>query len=797
MKKSNTPHLEKVKSEESTLILRDIINKYLRQWKWFVLGTSICIGIAFIYLRYANKVYLSHSSILIKDDKNNGGVMSEMALFQDMGLLGANSEIESEIEILTSRTIIEQVAEKLELNKLYIAHGSKTGFQEEEMFIKSPVKIKAIKGDSVLYNKKTVFKLKILNENSFSLSELKGKDFPSLSFGKKVTTKIGEISFEKSRYFKSDWIGRNFTISVLKIDDVVTKLKKQIKVEPISNDGKVLTISLKGGDITKINSIIDELVNQHEIDAIKDKNEIAENTGDFINERMELISQEINEVDNKGETFKTENNLVGVEQNAGMYLTKESEAEKAIIETNIQSSLAKYINNYINQQIGNETLLPANLGLEDPSIAALIGEYNRTVLKRNRILEDHGEQNPGVLKLESQLEEMKAAVVQSLKSIQSTFQFKLQALEEKENLYKSKIASVPGFEKEFREILRQQQIKETLYLYLMQKREENEIALVGNVGNTKVIDPAYSDGKPVSPKKEILYIGALFLGILIPFIIIYLSDLLDNKVHSAKDIKKYNLPHVGNIPINDIDEKLVAVNNPRSIISEAFRILRTNVSYLFSEIKPKGNTIMVTSTIASEGKTFISLNLAHTLALTGKKIVVIGLDLRAPKLLQYMNLPTNKKGVTDYLINPDLSYSDVVFPLSGTENLFMIPSGSIPPNPSELLMKPRLQELIEDLKKEYDYIIFDTAPVSLVTDTLITAKIADVSLYVVRANRLDKRMLEVPISLYEEQKLNNMAVVLNGVNLKGQGYGYGYGYGYGAEVEIDNKKRFLNFHKKS
>jgi len=315
------------------------------------------------------------------------------------------------------------------------------------------------------------------------------------------------------------------------------------------------------------------------------------------------------------------------------------------------------------------------------------------------------------------------------------------------------------------------------------------MALVVTVANSEVIDNAYSDGEPVSPNKGIVLLGALLLGFILPIGIIYITDLLDNKVHSTDDLNTYRLPHVAIVPLSKDNIKLVALDNPRSVLSEAFRILRTNVSFLFTEQKAKGNTILITSTIAAEGKTSVSLNLAHSLALTGKKTIIIGLDLRAPKLLEYLDLPKGGKGVSDFIVNPNISAADISFPIEGTENLFMIGSGTTPPNPSELLMKPRLEELIEQVKKEYDYVIVDTAPVGLVTDTLVVADIADVTLYIVRANKLEKEMLKLPSRLYAEKKLNNMSVVLNGVGgQKGSTYGFEYGYGYGDDFENDNKK---------
>jgi len=704
-------------------------------------------------------------------------------------LSGGSANLENEIQILKSRKLTELVVKKLKLNTNYIVRGKRSGLKAKDVYTKSPVQINHALDDSLLYTKKISFDLRIQDESSFELSESDGEEFGIVKFGEEISTSIGSVIIDKTALFNENNFGLEYVILITPLNESITKLQEIMKIERINKDAEILLISLKGSVIQKNNDIINELIFQHEFEGIKVKNEVTENTRDFIKERMLFISRELSEVDSASSLFKTENNLIDVGINAQLLLEKESELEKSIIETNIQLELVRFMNELIDEDKGVENLLPSNLGFEDHSVATTILSYNTMVLERNRLLQGSSSQNPNVLKLEGQLINIKKSLQSSLHNIVSTANMKLEALNAKARQYDSKLASMPSYEKEYRDIFRQQQIKETLYLYLLEKREENEMALVVTVANSKVIDNAYSDGEPVSPKKGIVLLGGLLLGFILPIVIIYVIDLLDNKVHSTVDLDKHNLPHVGVIPFSKDKIKLVALDNPRSILSEAFRILRTNVSFLFTEQKEKGNTILITSTIAAEGKTSVSLNLAHSLALSGKKTIIIGLDLRAPKLLEYLELPKGGKGVSDFIVNPTISAADISFPVEGTENLFMIGSGTTPPNPSELLMKPRLLELLEQVKKEYDYVIVDTAPVGLVTDTLVVADIADVTLYIVRANKLEKEMLKLPSRLYAEKKLNNMSVVLNGVEGKnGTSYGYGYGYGYGDDFESDNKK---------
>tara|TARA_B110000285_G_C15127947_1_gene621538 strand:+ start:918 stop:3293 length:2376 start_codon:yes stop_codon:yes gene_type:complete len=778
---------------EESFNIKEFFEQFLFRWKWFVIGVIILMSISFLYLRYTQPVYSSNGLILIKDEKK-GGAMPDMAVFEDLGVFGSIGNLENEIQVLKSRKITTEVVKALELNKKTIIRGDRTGFKAVELYAKSPISIRHNQHDSLLYDLSSNFEITILDNDKINIEETGNKQFGTVHFGNVIETSIGNLIVEKNSEFNLNFISRKFEIKISTINQVISDLIESIKIKATNKDSYVLSITSNGPVIDKNNAIINELIRQHANDQLADKNQISKKTRDFIQERMEFISKELTDVDNANLRFKKDNGLINVSTDAQILLAKSNEIEKKLIETNIQLNLVNYMSDFIQKQTGFETLLPSNLGIEDRSVAEMISNYNKLVLERNKLLLASSEFNPLVNERKDQLINVKYSIENSLKNIVTSFQIELSALNSKTKIYDNQLSSIPGFEKEYRDIFRQQQIKETLYLYLLQKREENEIALSANVANTKIIDHAFCNEIPISPNKKIIYLGAFFLGLLFPAALIYVLDLFDNKVHSQKDLEKYGLPHLANIPLSNENEKLVAQNNPRSVLSEAFRILRTNVAFLFS--KEKRNTIFVTSTIAGEGKTFVSLNVAHSLALTGKKVCVIGLDLRAPKLLQYLELQTNLKGVSNYIIDPNLRHSELTIPIPGTENLFLLPSGITPPNPSELLLKPRFEQLMNELKDEYDYIIADTAPVSLVTDTLTVAKFADVTLYVTRANKLDKRMLEFPAKLYAEKKLNNMSVIVNAVDMKkGGSYGYGYGYGYGDDFESD-KKKWYQFWKK-
>jgi len=421
----------------------------------------------------------------------------------------------------------------------------------------------------------------------------------------------------------------------------------------------------------------------------------------------------------------------------------------------------------------------------------MIGEYNILVLRRNRILKSSTIKNPLITNIDSQLNVLKNNLKSSFNTLRSSAQIQLDALARKKGQISSKIASVPIHEKEFKEIIRQQETKNALYLFLLQKREESIISNAVSIDKAKIIDEAYSNGQKVSPKKMTNYLGAIILGLLIPFLIIYIKDLLDTNVHDEKDIKKLKIPYIGDVPLSASKKNLYINDGDNSNIAEAFRYVRTNINFMLDS-KNKGKTVFVTSTQSKEGKTFTAINLASSLAISGKKTLLLAMDLRAPKILKYMGLE-DVHGVTNFIKNNNLEVGDLVEKYLKIENLDIINSGDIPPNPVELLMSKRVREIFEYAKNNYEYIIVDTAPVGMVTDTIQISNFADLTLYVIKANYLDKRMLHIHEKLHKEQKLTNMAILINGSDHSKGAYGYGYGYGYGDRKKKAWYKRIFFF----
>jgi len=522
------------------------------------------------------------------------------------------------------------------------------------------------------------------------------------------------------------------------------------------------------------------MINKYNEDAINDKNLVSEKTEIFINTRLKNITVELDSVETNLETFKKTNRLTDIVADAKIFMSTASEYENLSVTNATELNVVNLMLDYLSKSTIRD-IIPPNIISENGDASALVVTYNKLVSERSRVAVSATDENQTIKTLDNQLNDLRTSIVQSLNGAKKMLQIKQRALSSQEAVVGGKIGQVPAQEKIFRGISRKQQIKEALFLYLLQKREENAISLAVTSPNSKVIDAAYANPSPVSPNRNVISLAALILGLLVPFAIIYLIDLLDTKVKSRLDIiGKIQVPFIGDVPKSPTNLEIIIASS-RSSTAEALRIIRTNLDFMLNQV-PEGiaRTIFTTSTFPKEGKTFISVNLAGTFAISGKKVLLIGLDIRNPKLEEYMTLPN--RGVTTYLSSPNINLDDLLIKQKDYEHFYVLPAGLVPPNPAELLMGNKVEQMFEILKKQFDYIVVDTAPVSLVTDTFLISKFADTFVYVVRANFLDKRMLQLSETLYQEKKLPNMSILLNDTDIE---KGYGYGYGYGEYYEIN------------
>lgn len=770
-------------SEENSISIRELLDKYLVYWRWLLCSVVIFLVLGWIYARYQTPSYESIASVLIEQEKNSGMASEEIGMLKDLGLASGGGVLEDEIELYQSRSLMERVVRELNLHWKFQIVGTKTGLVRSELYDSNPIRIRSVEADSLFYDKHYEFEVTLTSNNEYTITsgnELVGNSY---KYGAILQLPIGKIILEKTNDFKNNRVRNRILISVAPVSEVATNIRKNLSVESASKEANILILKVKGNNVEKNNAILNKIIAVHQENAVNNKNEVVKNTTAFINDRMKFIAAELTDVEKKGEDYKSEHHLVDVTTDAATYLTKESDIEKKVVEASIEMSLADFMNEVISEQNGYEQLLPANLGFKDPSIGEMTTQYNTLVLERNRLHETSGSKHPGVARIESQLASLRRSLENSLRNMRNSSQMELKKLKSEEQIYQSKISSIPQFEREYRDIFRQQQIKESLYLFLLQKREQNEISLAATVANSRVIDAAYSTGIPVSPKKSLIYLISFVLGILIPVGIIYLRSLLNNKIVSRTDLDSSGLTVVGDIPEVKDKEKLKVWAHPQSNIAEAFRVLRTNLSFVASSENEGCKIIGITSSLSGEGKSSTSVNLAFIFASTGKKVLLIGLDLRKPRIKDILELK-HGPGLSNYLVNHDLIANDIINVVeSHDQSISVIQAGDIPPNPSELLMNQRLDELIGELRKEFDYIILDNAPSGLVIDAVTTNRFTDVSLYIIRSGMIDKRYQNHILDLKNQGKLKNLYVMMNAVKSKGGSYSYSYSYGYGEDME--------------
>ncbi len=779
---NNIPTTNNAFNASSTLSfnIRDQIIKYLKKWYWFALSITIFVVLAYVKIRYTIPQYNVSSTIAISQDENISE--SELSAFKDLGLLdNSQNSIENEIQIMKSRTLITNVVNNLKLNVRYLSEGR---ILEIENYPKSLIEINFLSEDSIVHTKSKIFHVRIDSGTSFSFLDEKGKKLNNHSFGKTVSSSIGDIVITPNVSDIESNIGTIIKIHISPVNLVSESYRNRILILPVKGSS-IVKISLNDPVKEKARDIINNLVKEYNIATIENKKQISARTAGFINERLELISGDLSEVDDEAAGYLSKYGLTNdIGAQTQQVASLDSRNVQEIARLNTQLRLIESMRRFVLSQEGKYDLIPANLGFDDTNITGTVSRYNGLILQRKRLLKTSSEQNPVVVNIDQQIDGLRQVLVGSLNSLKSSTNIQLNSLRTQDKYFSGKLYSAPIREKEVRVIEREQTIKEQLYLYLLQKREEAEITSHVTLSNARVIDRASVLGSHlVSPNRKVIYAGALFLGALIPFLIIYLSDLLNVKIRSREDLDKVlSMPILGSIPKVKSNNRGIISQNDRSPIAEAFRILRTNLGFLMAGIdKTVGKVIFVTSTISGEGKTLVSGNLAKILAVSGKKVVYVGTDLRDPKFHEIFDLPNGRDtiGLTNYIMNKDIALKDIIIHGDKEEKSFdVIPSGIIPPNPAELLMQDRVTEMFQYLEKEYDYIVVDTAPASLVTDTLLISHFADLSIYIVRENYSDKRILQIPENFYKEKRLPNIAVLLNA---SGTHPGYNYGYGYGKK----------------
>ena len=733
----------------------------------------------------ATPVYNISATVLIKDDKKGGGagMASELENLGLDGLISSSQNIDNEIEVLRSKTIAKEVV--IDLN-LYISYKDEDEFPAKDMYKTSPVQVNLIPQEAELLDDPMIVEMALQPQGSLDINVKVGDDEFQKHFDKLPAvfpTARGTLAFfmsPDSLISKgTDDVDlakkvRNITATINNPLRVARWYCKSMTIEPTSKTTSVAVISLKNSSLRRGQDFINKLLEMYNINTNNDKNEIAQKTAEFIDERIGIISKELGSTEESLETFKRNAGITDLTSEAQIALTGNAEYEKKRVENQTQINLVEDLRRYMR---GNEyEVLPGNIGLQDAGLVAQIDRYNEMLVERKRLLRTSTENNPTIINLDTSIRAMKMNVDVTLDRTLQGLLITKADLDREASRFSRRINEAPGQERQFVSIARQQEIKSGLYLLLLQKREENAITLAATANNAKIIDDAIADEIPVSPKGKMIYLVALVLGVGIPVGVIYLINLTKFRIEGRSDVEKLtSIPIVGDIPLTDEKQGAIAVfENQNNLMSETFRNIRTNLQFMLENDK---KVILVTSTVSGEGKSFISANLAISLSLLGKKVIIVGLDIRKPGLNKVFNIPRKEVGITQYLANPEKNLMDLVQLSDVSKNLYILPGGTVPPNPTELLARDGLDKAIETFKKSFDYVILDTAPVGMVTDTLLIGRVADLSVYVCRADYTHKNEYTLINELAENNKLPKLCTVINGLDLKRRKYGYYYGYG--------------------
>jgi len=764
-----------IKDTKTTFDLKQEIFKFLPFWYWFVIGVIIALLTAKIYLRYQNNMYQSQTVVKLLDDANSDFKMpsSGVSFF-----FRNKINIENEKEIIKSNRLLEKVVLELQLYNQFFAEGQIAVV--ENYGSKLPI-IKWVGTTEKVNNFKGSWQ--ITYNNAGYIWENKKRKY----------NQIYDIEGIAMQVIAPEVLSKSsITLSLKKVplNSAVASLKGKINIGLLGKESELLQITTSGPLIDKNNQILDKLTDVFDRDGRENRQRIFKKTIDFVNTRFEYLFKELDTIELNKANYKSDQKISFIEADSGILLSSKTGTFSEFEQAKTQSILSDIIIVALKEVKDNE-LLPTNIGLEEMQINDLVKQYNVVVLEAQKVITNAGENHPSVEKLISIQKNLKNNIRYSLKAYQKILDTKIQAIDKIKAIQEFQYAAVPYQEKEIRSIERQQKIKETLYLLLLQKREEASINLAITNPSIKIVDPATASNTPLSPKRSVILLGAFVLGISIPFGIIFICYLFDTKIHRKETIEAEleDITVLSEIPCI-VKDAVIINKNDRSTLSEAFRILVSNLNFI---VPPKGKSnpiIFITSTVKGEGKTFVAANLALTLSSLGKKVILVGTDLRNPQLHKTLNIEKNTKGLVDLLISSDLSYKDLTIKTTVNEiSLDVILSGSIPPNPTEILANGELEFLFEELKQAYDYVIVDTAPTLLVADTTIIAKYADVFLYVIRANFSDKQILPYINNLKKQNKIKNTSIIFNNVGQNegyGRGYAYAYQYNYGYGYGYDN-----------
>lgn len=764
----------------------DLFMYLASQWKWFLLSILICGGIAWYNYARAPLVYFRSATVIIKDPSNKAST-SGLDRFDNF-INKVN--VANEILQFRSKKLMREVVQRVHAD---VSYQIKDGLRNNELYNESPVLVSL---PDALPEQSFSFTMTLKDAKTVTLSDFSGIEAkPSYEVALNDTVAIIEgmnVVVTATNYLRDSWLNTPIRVQKLPVESMVNYYKNALGIQQEEEEASILTLALKDSSPARAEDVLNTLITVYNEEAIKEKNQVAVNTANFINERLIIIERELGNVESNLESFKQRNQIVDIASSAGMYMTESQKYNADAMELETQLRLANFIKDYLTDPSKETDLIPSNTGISDMNIENQISLYNAAKLKRDHLIDDSSVNNPVVQELNNSLRAMKQSIIRAVDNMIVSLNVKRNDAQNREMRAQDRVTAIPTKERQMLSIERQQKIKEALYLFLLNKREENALSQAMADNNARVIDGAEGSNAPISPNRNRILLLGLLVGIALPGAVCLAILFMDTRVHGRKGIEGVtSVPYLGEIPLDkeamkDHRRKVMAVKEQGDdIVSEAFRILRTNMAFLSKKDKP-AQVITFTSFNIGAGKTFIARNLSMSLAYMKKRVVMVDLDIRKGTLSRHFG--HYHVGVTNYLSDNTVKVDDII---QHQEGFDLIPAGILAPNPAELLMDNRLDELMNELRTRYDYIIADNVPVGLIADATITNRIADLTIFVVRAGKLDRRQLPDIEKLYQEKKLKNMALVLNGANPERHGYGYSYGYGYGYGYGTKKKKTFF------
>ena len=792
--------LEQEEGKSKLADFREILFTYLVYWKWFVICAAVAVAYTAFDLAKKNDEYIVSTSILMKSDRNSGS--ADNLMLETLGIRSTQRNLENETEIMRSKSVTLKVVNDLKIHTTYFI---KKGFRLVDIYKNTPIYLDI--DTNVVRNVRGEIRIEAVkgtDKNGYDVQVLYRNESQSYRLGNTpVSVSIGGIDFTLTKRPDYPVVAEDIVITVVSPDIVANHLSKTLIPSVLSKGSTILTMSLRTYNISKAIDVLEKLVYYYNELSINEKNQALVNTGKFIDERIVAIAKELGDVEREIEAYKKDYRLTDPQSNAGMVLGELKSIEQSVFDMDMQLNLLDYVDEFISDKNNEYSVIPT-LGITDAAFNTMVDKYNQELVSRARMLHSSSVDNPSIAKIDQNIKVLREGVKNGIEATRKVIELEKSRVQKKGAEVDSKMNMAPEIERQMSEIMRQQSIKNELYIFLLQKREENALSRSLTVPTATIINMPEASGGAVYPQRSKSLMTALAVGLVIPAVIIFIIGLFNVTFKDKIDIERLtDIPVIGEISENETKESFVVKPKSTAPIVELFRLLRNNIQSILDT--PERKVVCFTSTTTQEGKTFVSSNTALSFALARKKTILVGLDIRRPQIRKLFSISTSK-GLVSYLSGKETDLDSLIIPSGVSEYLDLLPAGPIPPNPNELLINSSLGTVFEYLREKYEYIIVDSAPVGMVSDTFLLTQYADLNIYVMRANFSSRKYIEVLENLVKEDKLRQLYILVNAVNIRSKvygykrygygygygsryGYSYGYGYGYGEPDTQHNKKR--------